>query len=470
MSNWVNKRRIAILLLTAMVWSLTACGQSGTTEAKMTTYTMGNGLEIVYQDSEQSYIDDNGCEMTINRSTIKGLKDTQLEQKINQRIDEKAQALLQSGLPAYRGIKVKIPDNAVLERQMVDVYISGNFNDILSVAFHKGSNYLIPEREYSEYIAQTETLNIDLHTGNEITLAELFPDGTDYLALLNEAVQQELERANATEEEEYSFETLKLVAPFAGVRPDHKFSVSPGGLLLYLDQDTPEFELDSYGSSIYISNTVLWQAGPFAQRFYDPKAEIYTGEIAVAPELLHWQLNDDAGIDEWNDDDERLWVSANARYSTQLPQVLQDEINALTKVDDAMLERVKTEMAKGGSDSSGYYDAMVSAYRYGDLYIIERYENASANDWFQFTRNSHVYDANSLEQMTLSQLFKADYDYQAVLRNKIVDAQYDLAVLDEPYNWSLSTAGVTVSFDLENNKDLHVPFSDFGMDHMTIFY
>lgn len=45
-----------------------------------------------------------------------------------------------------------------------------------------------------------EGLTFDLNTGNEITLADVFADNVDYLALLNNAVMKDLNEVSAQDE------------------------------------------------------------------------------------------------------------------------------------------------------------------------------------------------------------------------------------------------------------------------------
>lgn len=142
-----------------------------------------NKKEIVFDENNKKYLVDvttpykeNGLEFTVKEKskniyyTISGLKDKSIEDKINQKIEEKIQKLEEK----YQG-----------EEKYITGKIVGNFENILSIVFltsdyYNDYYYETEEDCYESYpYGYEETLNIDLNTGEEFDLGDvLLKDST----------------------------------------------------------------------------------------------------------------------------------------------------------------------------------------------------------------------------------------------------------------------------------------------------
>lgn len=185
---------------------------------------------------------------------IDGLKDEAVEQRINERL-KNCYDYMKSGefIPPYRGIIPTIAQHAddnISNHVSMSCYT--NSNGLLSICAYGSIYYESDPADAPLYVNYCVPLNFDLSDGRELTLADLFPEGTDYLSALNNEVDRQLMRdgfdsgadGGESGEEYYYFasDTFSLTAPFKGIRPEQKFLISDNGsLYLIFDYDTPEF-------------------------------------------------------------------------------------------------------------------------------------------------------------------------------------------------------------------------------------
>ncbi len=156
---------------------------------------------------------------TINYVQISGLKNDKIQRKINKRIKE-------------------IVDN--LNFTTIYTYINGNFSNVLSLEIYgyddNGDN------------SQTECLNIDLTTGNEIKITDLFVSSAnlnlrlanayyEYLAWGYEEFEfdnyDEYYNMDYRDTSEYEDKVLLLLRKFAAKKDDLKFSFTPSKIHIY---------------------------------------------------------------------------------------------------------------------------------------------------------------------------------------------------------------------------------------------
>ena len=90
--------------------------------------------------------------------------------------------------------------------------------------------------------------------------------------------------------------------------------------------------------NINVTNRQLQPLGVLAQHFYQPpgKESIYSDASLQMPNLINWGQDYDRSINEfWEEDG--LYVSIISQYSSELPQVVQDKITELVKIDPVKL-------------------------------------------------------------------------------------------------------------------------------------
>lgn len=474
MSNWGSRRTLLTALLALLVVMLSGCGMAERSE--MTNYVMANGL-VVGDQQEGKYISKLGCMVTIYAPKISGLKDAALEKEINDRIRQMTEALADAPPPAYRGIKVRLPEGAVCREQWINVNVMGNFNDILSVNFNRGMSFDLPGEEYGTYVNQMQTLNLDLHTGEEIPLAALFPKDSDYLSVLNKAVEEELAKNYATEEEWYTMSTLKQVAPFTGLRSEQKYTLSPWGLTLYFDEATPEFDTDFTVESFNINNRELQPLGAVAQNFYQPPGEesIYSDASLQMPNLINWGQTYDRGINEFYEED-GVYVSIISQYSSELPQAAQGKILELAKIDSAKLSAIQASRTEERPMAS--YDVSVWTQCYGDYVNVMQGSYCYDSDSQTVQEKRFVYRADTGEAVALADLFRPGFDYEqvikAALERDLLEESRQGVAIDELYQdmqWSVGEQGIEIWPLLEGgSQHAKALYGDIGPKNMVIFH
>lgn len=476
MSNWGSRRRLlAVLLTLSLIVMLGGCGNKAE-KSEMTTYVMANGL-VVGDQQEGQYTSQSCGKTTIYLPKLSGLQDAAMEKALNDRIWEKVVELADAPPPAYRGIKVRLPEDAVCREQWINVNVMGSFNDMLSVSFIRGMSYDLPGEEYGMYLNQMQTLNLDLHTGEEIPLAEIFPKGSDYSAMLDQAVRAELTKNYATEEEGYTMSTLKQVAPFTGIRPEQKYTISPWGLTLYFDEATPEFDTDFTVENLTISNRQLQSLGTVAQNFYQPPGakSIYRDASLQTPYLINWGQTYDRGVNEFLEGD-GVYVSIISQYSSELPQTVQDKIVELAKIDPTRLSALQRSRTEEHPTAS--YDVTVWAQCYGDYISVVQGSYFYDSDDQTIQEKRFVYRADSGEAVALEDLFQPGFDYasaiKAALARDLAEETRQGLTLEELYQgmqWSVGEQGIEIWLPLESGGQ-HVTafYRDMGPENMVIFH
>jgi len=245
-------------------------------------YLVANPLEIIYAQDQVK----NSHSSTL---LINGLTNREIEDKINARLVRLYMEIKTRDLPPYRGIKTKIPANSELVSNDLNVYVSFNYNNVISVVIKNNRSYR------SHYVSITETLNLDLNTGEEITLADVFTDDVDHVNLVNDHVSRLIMNSTATEETYGAFDDsywggghiLKLVSPFKGILPDQKFHLFQGGISLVFDHNNPEFDTSMFmpvSLPVYFCDTGRNIA--VTQRFYAEDKDIFTNSSPPAKEFV----------------------------------------------------------------------------------------------------------------------------------------------------------------------------------------
>lgn len=177
----------------------------------------------ITQTSKDIIVEGVNCNIT----QIAGMKDSELENKINTQISVD----LKSSLYNLEKISSEKADYA-------NASIYPYYNNLMSVSISAG---------YHSYI---QGFLYDLTSGKKITLDMLFTKGTDYVSLLNRKIIENILSSNFDEEE-------LLFAPFTTISKDQSFFLLPGELVLifkkgeanfntYYSVRIPLIELDDY--------------------------------------------------------------------------------------------------------------------------------------------------------------------------------------------------------------------------------
>ncbi|GEM_PF-3609747 len=217
--------------------------------AREIMYHYHNGIKTYDKELIDSRPEVNGIKCV----QISGLRDEQVEQKINNRLEQAVIELATRELPPYRGIKRKTADILPEDlTQCVNMFVFYDESNLFSVRLERRISY-----EYVFGTAELEGLTFDLNTGEELMLSDLFADGYDYQSAIVEYIRDGvaggwLRHAGGEHFEVYS-DLFTLLKPFDTVKKSQKFYLSAHDTIaLILDYDTPEFDVEGYAQVLRI--------------------------------------------------------------------------------------------------------------------------------------------------------------------------------------------------------------------------
>jgi len=386
-------------------------------------YLIQNPIEV----TDVKYLK-NGFATNFSYLEMKGLVNTGIESKINQKIKDTFIGLMEGDqLPPYRGIKSRITDQATLENEQIYMYVTANFNNILSITIHYWSTYKTPFlREEYAYFSETIGLNFDLRTGNEITLKELFTDNIDYLPVLNDEVKQWLDRMYATDESENAYlgEPIRLIQPFTGLNEAQDFYLSDSGITLIFDYDNPEFETEMSAVEAFIPWSNFNNQNAITKRFYGADQSIYISQDPLVKSLLPGSEEND--IREWASETiGSVNIYSTLMMSSSYPDYIQQAIREVYEVNQDHIDFLnqlyesedstkanKPFVDMGVISSSVSHYISVNYHAFDSIEMIDGYRDSQFQDGF-------VIDTRTKEKLEFSDIFLNDYDPTPLLQTKI---------------------------------------------------
>lgn len=455
--------------------------------------------------------EDQGQEFVYRYIKVSGLADKEIEKAVNDRIKAVYDELRVQDIPPYRGIKTRIPADSILQNESVFVNVTGNFNNILSVMFSKYANYQDPSsREFekdpayydgSRFFSETETLNLDLNTGEEIELTDLFCDNVDSMKLINDYMAGFLSKNYAEDEGYYmgTFGELKLVESFKGLEEDQKFAVYPYGITFVFDYNTPQFETG--GSSVcpmvFYSN--FGDNIAVASRFFDERQNIYNSQEPLVKTFVAKEAdNDIAGNENMLKGGVNIFRSWN--YSSKIPEAIKSKLEQMRVIDREKVDRIQqiySRMTESEKEQKGFgaYETMVSGNVVGDYINISGSRNLYMYDYYEQELDYHCYDSRTLEELRLADIFRDDFDFKPVVLEAMkktidnYDGTYDFSGKSEGrysaqqyedafdgikgFNLASDAVIIPVLHPEKGNQTygltVYIPYRELGCDNLNIF-
>lgn len=415
-----------------------------------------------------------------NTFLVSGLKDQKIQEKINDRLRGFYQEIKDRDLPPYRGIRVKIPEGSILLENSLYAYDSFNYNNILSVVVTNNRGYSVPGQDYPHPISVTETLSIDLNTGKELTLKDVFTDDVDYLTLLNRNVSAQAQRSQP---EFYGwYEGLRLVTPFKGLSKDQKFHLFPGGIGLVFDYRTPEFDTFFYPITHSLFFSELGEVIALAERYRSDES-IFISSVPPVKELLQPRFE---GYPPPSQERTfgKVTVHTTQSHPADLPEHLERFMLELSEDYMPLVE----ELNQGATSSDSWQlNQFVNTRQVGPYLNISRSRSLSgSNNLWEASNVSYCFDEDFVK-LSLANLFVPGFDYSIAIRQALQEALYqhglkqyysvDDLYSDLHFNIGASELGFftkPLKFGDQENSNVHslhfqVLFVVFGCDNMTIF-
>lgn len=425
-----------------------------------------------------------------NTLFIKGLTDFTIEEGINANLQSIYDALDSSSLPLYRGIYKRIPKGTLSKSQNINAFPSFNFSNLLSVVIYGDKIYefenltesLNPLKSLStEYISQIETLNIDLRTGQKITIPELFADPKNAMDLINEEVSKKLFSQMSDDEPNYDFALWyapRITSSFKGFNADQKFYLSETGIVLVIDHNNPEFEIGFYPVQITLPFQNFKGKLAFEERFQAEHKTLYLSQDPIEKQFIrHDDFNSEntLKIEENSDANSKVRTYTRVQYPDYLPDVINDHIQTIKKQQEAVFEQLNT-LTITESENQPFYETTVSVYPIGPFFILKHtiYPYGIENLTPTFVLKTFTSDG---VEVVFSSCFKQDYDYKtAIYRAYSMSAeQMGFEVLDQEnlfksLQFCIGTTEFEFSIPQENNFcNFNVLYKDLGSENLTIF-
>ncbi len=161
---------------------------------------------------------DGKLDVTLNYPQLSGLSDQAVQDRINALFKQEAASAKQEGLDNIKDYPSSLSPNKY--ETYFDYRIKYNRNNLLSVIF---LDYQYTGGAHGSTIQKAYTL--DLQTGKEFTMKDLFKTGSDYASLFNSTVKQGIK-----DRELYELTT------FSAISADQAFYLDNSGVSVYFQQ------------------------------------------------------------------------------------------------------------------------------------------------------------------------------------------------------------------------------------------
>lgn len=239
-------------------------------ETKEVKSKEGNVVERYDGETEDIY------EYEISYEQISGLKNTNIQDKINRDIENEVKKL-----------KNLLEENPQFERIAISAYISANFSDVLSVAIDysliKSADLMLNEE--GDYKIGFSGLNYRLDTGEKIKFNDLFFETSNIKKIINNSAyeayawqyamdgetdfEMDLDNTNYGNIENQVF---KILAEY-NKNPDINFYFTPKSIYVIIKDFRFEIDMKKYKEdiaiyNIYVSNGLLYLDDELQKAFY----------------------------------------------------------------------------------------------------------------------------------------------------------------------------------------------------------
>ena len=424
-------------------------------------YVVDNPIEIIEIEVsdgkfEQSYFQisglaDPGVEMIVNES-IKSLFD----QLIPYATGEK--------LVPYRGIQTLVQSN-IVNGSTITITPQLNCNNVLSVFAHLSGSYSTFSTR-NIWFSMIETLNIDLTTGEEFLLEDVFTNDVSGLDIVNAAVLSELRNPML----DYSFD---LVAPFRGITHKHKFYLSYYGINIVFDHNNPEFDV---GFSNYILSVPLSSPDghiAITQRFFNQEQSVFTREATSKRFLYNYQMAVKHEQHEYLENGTEWNVSVH--YPADLHQ---DIVAVILDIQTQQQELISRQFQQQGVS---FIEQSIYARPLGKFININSNLYLDGDTDSQWWETRYVYSQTG--KVNLNDLFTEGFDYRTIIRDALEegikeygyqDADLDVLLGDLAFalgDTRLQLNTITYDWGLDRKHPLHfyIEYHDIGFENLTIF-
>ncbi len=374
---------------------------------------------------------------------ISGLKNKTVQSAINKKIYDTFMELSKADYPPYPGIRTRLAlfdENRDEFSGYLSTFVEASFNNILSVMIYK-YNYYWSEDGASIDIEDIRTLNLDMSTGKEIFIGDLFADNVDGIAYINEKILEESAKPEAFDEPPTSYfeeknANIYFRRAFEGINFNQKYYIDQddGSLHIILDYENPEianifsstdYAIDLHGIHAYESRFMTTES-LFTDETYRPclfRRILSAGDDNIKQEY----------VEQWSEGRNisfRSTLNGHDARTERLAEatILSDE--RLAKMKAYVESKYDACVEAGYKDLLGEVEIESNVYAYGDytnVYSTIWYRVGCSKadglwDWEEFTAETESYclDKDSDEPIELKDIFKPGCDSNAILEEVVV--------------------------------------------------
>lgn len=377
---------------------------------------------------------------------ISGLKDKAVEDIVNEKLKNLCLDNIKK-IPPYRGIRAGIGENPERETGIYSnayEWVCINDNNILSVSLNASDNYksVLAEpggswEKNNIYFSFTETLNLDLNTGEDIAIADMFCNDVDALEYINGVVSDAIADSNGDEEVWEYGSDLKITGPFTGVSHDQKYYINESGICLVFDYDTPQFDT-GYNSTFL--TVPFSEEMALTERFFDEGKSIYESEKEPGRHFPY-DTSDARDYDRFIDEDGMIagkyYLTKRADCPKGVPKYISERMSDFVDIpEDEILREIESAVPEDADRDrlNAEYYFTAHAYEIGPFVNINYsgYKNVYENRYdlgegqrsyfHEEEERRETYDTRlkQNEPIELADIFKDGADIESIIKQALI--------------------------------------------------
>ncbi len=433
------------------------------TQADTENTWFSNGIETNFIEYPAETTQD-GVLIDYGTMHIDGLLNQTVEDLINQKIDDKINDFKKyakfDNLPVYPGFYAAYPkDKRTIKSINISCYPYFNANHILSVRFY--ASILINAKDDYKDFSIMDAMNFDLNTGDELTLSDLFINGSDFESRLNEAILLKSQSMTDPIKDELQgwIDSYQYVGGFKGIRGDLKFFIIDNRINLLFNEHYPEFINDFSTVSMEFKMQGFKDILAFGQRFVHNDQSLFTNPSTLKTKNYLYQTHTDV----LNEIIDGHTLHSRIYYDDEFPEKYKNmRATILSHERNILLELIKTHTAV-------YYEFSASL---DGPYLNVRSSIYADGEVVRGVRQTYKADGTLL---TMKDVFIDGFDYRSFIKDQIAqiisDSEYQEDYdLDEVYEALAPTLSVhsflgeyAISFTNEFVFDFSQDEGDFSI-------
>lgn len=432
-----------------------------------------NGITIISKETNEK--DENGVKVVYNYPVISGLKNKEVQDKLNKEflnVEKQQLSKLKVKMQAAAGGKYK------LNQMTANSYISYNCNNVIFVDYHTNVDVRLagynnfPTYNYACY-------GYDLNTGERIKFNDIFKPGNNYKDKINNYISQYLIENNY---DDYEYD--RMTKPFQGIMENQSFNFSTEDLIILFDEKNDEFVNYGYPEQVRIPLKYIGDDLYIFDRYFDENQNIFvkgklskklmTNKIEFKADKL---IHEETGI---------YFISVPQGKFINVPDKdIEKKLNelAMCKFDIEDFKKKAKELAS--PNRPFYYAFNVNIYMNAGGYIsVGAMEGMDLGEKYESDIVPFNYDFNSGKEMRLEDIFEDMADIEAELKKHALQINYSASeeVLDNAIKEAVKAEkfyfheyGVNIYIPIENSelyneqKWVWIPFQEINEDNIRLF-